>query len=121
MSRKSDVCMGRVSGKPLTEYGSQYEAQQGADHAEMKYGRRLVPYACSRCGLWHLSPADRQTPSEPCGACFGRDGRNKATYGSRTDAERRAEILRDDQGVQLRAYVCPSGRGWHLTKNASGW
>lgn len=121
MSRKSSICTGRVSGKPLTEYASQDEALRGADYAAANFGRKLVPYHCDRCAWWHLSPVDRKTPSTPCGACFGRDGRNKATYGSREDAERRAEILRAEQGVHLRAYQCDSGRGWHLTKNLQGW
>ena len=99
MSQKSETCVGKKSGKPVTEYDSQREAQEGADHANSTYGQDLVPYQCDRCSLWHLSPASRQTPSSQCGYCTGSDGKPKESYGSAEDAQRRAEILRQEQGV----------------------
>jgi len=116
MSRKSTTCIGKVSKNPLTEYDSEAEALGGASYAIERYGQHNVPYRCNRCRLWHLSPANRQTPSVTCGVCHGQDGRPKATYASEQDAERRAAILFREQGVQLRTYECDHG-GWHLTKS----
>jgi hypothetical protein len=116
MARKSSTCTGKVSKAALTEYDSEIEALEGARFALDRYGQENVPYRCNRCGLWHLSPKSRQTPSTTCGVCQGQDGRPKATYASERDAERRAEILFREQGVLLRAYPCDYG-GWHLTKS----
>lgn len=115
MSRKSMTCIGKVSKAALTEYDSEAEALEGAQFALARHAQQNVPYCCKKCGLWHLSPASRQTPSTTCGVCQSREGRPKATYPSQRDAERRAEILRREQGLQLRAYPCDEG-GWHLTK-----
>ena len=116
MSRKSTTCIGKVSTSPLTEYDSEAEAFEGARYALDRYGQHNIPYRCRKCGLWHLSPADRQTPSVTRGVCQGQDGRPKATHASGRDAERRAAILLRERGVKLRAYECDHG-GWHLTKS----
>jgi hypothetical protein len=115
MARKSIICTGKVSRTALTEYDSEAEALEGARYALDRYGQHNVPYRCNRCSLWHLSPANRQTPSTTCDVCHGQDGRPKATYATQQDAERRAAILLSEQGVELRAYPCDHG-GWHLTK-----
>ena len=118
MNRKSETCIGKKSGKPLSEYDSEREAKDGADHANSRYQQDLVPYQCDRCGLWHLAPKSRQTPSEKCGRCTGKDGKPKDAYQSRDDAERRADILRKEQGATLKVYACEHGNGWHLTSTA---
>lgn len=114
--RKSTTCTGKTSRQPVTEYDSEYEASAGAAHASLAYGQDLVPYQCNRCHLWHLAPRSRQTPSKTCGHCTGADGRPKEAYATERDAERRAEILRAERGLFLRAYPCEYGQGWHLTK-----
>ena len=119
MSWKSATCIGRTSGKPLTAYGCRWEAKEAAEWVRERYGQENVPYHCQRCGEWHLGRADRRTPSHACGDCRGRDGRSKATYRSEEEADRRAQILLSEQNVDLRAYRCPHGDGWHLTKEAS--
>ncbi|MBL9044715.1 MAG: hypothetical protein JNM83_24100 [Myxococcales bacterium] len=115
--RKSATCVGKASGQPVTEYDSEYEAHDGAAHARLASGQDLVPYLCGRCRLWHLAPRSRQTPSTTCGHCTGADGKPKEAYATERDAERRAEILRAERGVHLRAYPCHYGQGWHLTKS----
>ena len=112
---KSATCIGKKSGKPLTEYDSKQEALEGALHANSRYKQSLVPYHCSDCGSWHLSLKERQTPSEKCTHCTGRNGELKDSYRSREDAWRRAGILRQEQGVTLTVYACEFGNGWHLT------
>lgn len=116
MPMKSRTCMGAISKSSLTEYRSETEAREGASHAYREYGRALVPYRCERCHWWHLASQDRQTPSSSCASCTGRDGRPKARYESESAARRRADILRRERYVSLRAYPCPYG-GWHLTKD----
>lgn len=112
---KSETCVGKVSGKPLTEYDSEQEALDGAAHAKQQYGRSLVPYACDTCGLWHLSPTERQTPSKQCPTCRGADGKAKESYRSEQEASRRAAIIRGEKGANLSVYACEYGHGWHLT------
>lgn len=114
--RKSTTCTGKISGKPLTEYDSEFDARQGADYARYAHAKDVSPYRCPRCSKWHLAPTSRQTPSTTCYSCTGKDGRPKAAYATEQDAERRAEILAAEQGVHLRAYACDLGDGWHLTK-----
>lgn len=114
-SRKSTTCTGRISGQPLTEYDTEADAHQGADHVRYSYGQDLVPYHCPCCGKFHLAPADRHTPNTTCGYCRDSSGRAKQAYRSERDADRRAEILAAEKGVYLRVYECPSGEGWHLT------
>jgi len=109
MNFKSATCFSRT-GEPLTEYDSKYEAQEGADYANIEYGNNLIPYKCHKCGLWHLSPEARQTPSIQCGIC------GKSLYKTKKDAEKRAAILRKELGARLRVYRCPCNDGWHLTK-----
>ena len=116
MSFKSDTCFGKKTGKPLTEYDSEYEAQEGADYANSNYRQNLVPYQCNTCGKWHLAPANRQTPSEPCIYCRSSDGSPKEAYRTMKDAQKRADIIRREQGVTLKVYACGHGNGWHLTK-----
>jgi len=116
MSSKSTTCMGKQSGQPLTEYTSADEASEAAVYVEATHGSVMKPYRCQRCQEWHLAPASRHTPSAPCGSCVGRDGSPKQTYRSEREAQRRAEILRREQGISLEVYGCPYSDGWHLTK-----
>jgi len=116
MALKSATCVGSKSGKPLTEYDSEGEAKEGAEHVRQRYGTKMVPYRCDTCGKWHLSLESRQTPSTKCPVCTGADGKPKDAYRTEADARRRAAILRQEQGRDLRVYPCEHGHGWHLTR-----
>ena len=116
MNPKSDTCVGRKTGKPLTEFASQSDAREGAAHANKRYGQNLLPYQCDECGMWHLAPADRQTPSTTCNSCPSADGKPKESYQNESAARRRADILHREQGVTLQVYACEHGNGWHLTR-----
>lgn len=118
MSRKSETCRGSKTGKPLTEYDSEYDAKEGADFARQTYRRDLIPYRCDDCNYWHLTPRERQTPSSPCSHCVGKDGKLKESYRNRDEAQRRANILRHEQGTSLSVYACEYGNGWHLTRSS---
>lgn len=119
MGIKSTTCFGTKSGKPLTEYMTQQEAQEGANYANKTYRQNLVPYRCDTCGYWHLALGNRQTPSKPCPYCTSADGSAKEAYQSKSDAQKRARIIKSEQGVTLSVYPCEHGNGWHLTKKTS--
>ncbi len=114
---KSATCFGKASGEPLTEYFLEYDAQAAAEYANQCYGHELVPYECSKCNKWHLSPKKRQTPSKKCNHCTGGDGHLKDSYESKNDAHTRADILLKEHSVNLNVYQCEYGNGWHLTKS----
>ena len=116
MSRKSASCFSKRTGKPLTAYASKSVAQQSADYENSQNDRALAPYQCSKCGEWHLSPKDRQTPSTKCRHCTGSDGKRKDLYDSEVAADKRAAILYKEQGFSLKVYKCVYNDGWHLTK-----
>ena len=114
-TKKSPYCVGSISGQLLTEYSSRTEALTGAAFANAQHGNALEPYHCTSCGMWHLSPRSRATPSMPC-ACTTASGKPKALFLSLADALRRSEIVRQEQGTVTEAYRCELGLGWHLTK-----
>lgn len=104
----NSICF-NAKGKPRRAYSNQQWAEEAARHALETYGNRMVPYHCSGCGSWHLSPASRHTPGHHCHYC------SKQAYASESSAERRAIILERERGTFLRVYECPYGEGWHLT------
>lgn len=119
MSQKSRTCISRTSQQPLTEYASRDEAQEAASYLQAAKGLCMAPYQCKRCGLWHLCPMERQTPSKACPYCCDGHSVPKQTYRTEADALRRAEIIGRERGISLRAYECPHFEGWHLTKSGA--
>lgn len=113
---KSETCFGKLSGQPLTEYYTEEDAQSSAEYSKEHYDNDLTPYKCTKCSFWHLSPQSRQTPSNKCHRCTGRDGLFKDAYRSKREARLRADIIYFEHGINLRAYKCKYGSGWHLTK-----
>jgi len=113
---KSETCFGKKSGDPLTEYYSEEDSQAASEYSKEVYGNDLVPYKCSNCDCWHLSPKVRQTPSYKCDYCTGSDGVSKDTYTTKRNAITRSNILFDEQGIDLKVYQCKHSNGWHLTK-----
>jgi len=114
MFPKSHTC-NSSKGEPLTEYPSRAEAFDAARYVAEHHRLDLVPYRCSRCQYWHLSPRGRNTPSDTCSFCTSSGGEAKALYGSKRDAVRRAQIISEEKGLHLEAYPCPHNQGWHLT------
>ncbi len=109
-------CLSKKTGQPLRSYHFEFEAQSAAEYSMVTYSNELVPYECGRCKLWHLAPKSRHTPSKTCTHCLAGDGSNKEAYRSKKEAITRAEILYQEQGVELDVYRCKHGSGWHLTK-----
>jgi len=116
---KSNSCFGKISGKPLTEYQTKNEAKKAVEYLKSRNVRDLIPYKCDRCGYWHLSPKNRQTPSKKCPFCTDTQGKAKDSYLSQKQATLRANILLRENGKNLSVYRCPHGNGWHLTKRKS--
>jgi hypothetical protein len=54
---------------------------------------------------------------EKCSHCHGRNGEAKDTYKTQEDAENAARYIGNAHRVSLKAYPCPHGEGWHLTKD----
>ena len=114
---KSETCFSR-SGSPLSEYGSEEEAQSGADYENARNGDvQFVPYRCERCGKFHLKPEQYYVPKlgTPC-SCTDFYGDRKDAYPSEAMAQKMARI-RAEAGVRLTVYRCPEGNGWHLTSH----
>jgi len=105
---KNAACYSR-QGKELSSFYSEGEAW-GAAEASKAHGLNLIPYECTKCGYWHLSPKSRQTPSSECGFC------GKQLYETKAAAEKRAKILGMENGVKLYIYKCPCFNGYHLTQ-----
>lgn len=121
MSTKSTTCFGKMSGQPLTEFSSKSDADAEVAYQNIYRQKDMVSYRCIKCGKWHLSPKERQTPSVPCDFCRGKSGNAKELYDSEEDALNRAEILLAEHGSHLRAYRCPHMSGWHLTSSGAAF
>ncbi len=116
MNLKSTTCFSTRNGKPLSVYNSEVEAEGAAIYANSQHRLKLSPYRCERCGEWHLSPQNRQTPSTSCNLCTDSSGHAKELYRTQTEAQQRAKIISREKGVRLAVYHCPYNNGWHLTK-----
>ncbi len=117
MNVKSETCFSKSNGNALSVYSSSDEALNSATYTNNKYGRNLIPYQCDRCNLWHLSPKSRYTQSTECTICTDRNGSLKQLYISKRDAQKRANILFEENGILLNVYSCPHESGFHLTKS----
>lgn len=114
-TRKSPTCVGKVSRKPVSEFGSRKDALEAANFIRIYHGTAMSPYRCNRCAKWHLSPTERQTSSH-LGSCTDSHGYQKRSYHTRDAANRRARILLREKGKLLRIYDCDCG-AWHLTSS----
>lgn len=109
----SNICF-KKDGTPLKSYDSEWAATEASEYVKNRYGNSQVAYKCNRCGFWHLSPTERQTRNH-ISSCLDSNGRPKAAYETKDDAERRAQILLKEQGIRLKIYQCPNCNFWHLT------
>ncbi len=111
------MCISNRTGKPLQSYATASDASYYAKISGEKYGNNLTYYCCQQCGQYHLAPSERYTPSSNCYECsWSNSSKPKKLYPSEEIAQRRAEIIYQENGVRLRAYPCPYHDGYHLTK-----
>ena len=114
---KSKTCFSK-SGKPLSVFMTEREAQGSADY-ERGQDRSFYPYQCERCGRWHLAPEESRVEfRENACSCTDSLGNGKRLYATREDAEKALETSKEARGDSLRVYECPEGGGWHLTHSA---
>lgn len=66
VGQESQSCFERASGEPLIEYESLRDAQEGAEqeNEHQQKEKVLIPYRCSFCHKWHVSPQDMLTPAK---------------------------------------------------------
>ena len=112
----SDICFSKTTGKPLKSYESENEEEEAIEYVKATYGNEQVKYLCQKCGFWHLSPKDRQTPNHKS-SCLDSNGKPKQAYPTRETALRRAEIIYEEKGIRLYVYHCEDCGEWHLTHN----
>lgn len=112
----SDICFSKTTGKPLKSYKSKNEAEEAIEYVKATYENEQVKYLCQKCGFWHLSPKDRQTPNHKS-SCLDSNGKPKQAYPTRETALRRAEIIYEEKGIRLYVYHCEDCGEWHLTHN----
>jgi len=55
-------------------------------------------------------------PNLKCKFCKGQDGLEKTVYKTKQEAADTALLIEKEKQVYLKAYKCPHGNGWHLTK-----
>jgi rubrerythrin len=109
----SDICK-KKDGTSLKSYESEFEADETISYVKSRYGNDQVKYKCSKCGYWHLSPKERQTPNHKSN-CLDSQGKIKQAYSTRESAETRAKIIYEEKGKRLFVYKCDLCGEFHLT------
>lgn len=115
-SMKSDVCFSKKTGQPLTVYFSEEDAKSSALYERTARGSDLYPYKCEKCGYWHLAPlSSKLNVQRNACSCLDSNGRHKALYLTREDAEKQRMKSEAEQHISLKIYNCSEGKGFHLT------
>jgi hypothetical protein len=124
MNRKSSSCYGKATGRPLTEYDSCQEAEDGASYIQQKFGNAMVPYHCPQCTMWHLappsSPRNHTSFSTPAiresNSCYGKvSGKILKEYETERQAKEGAKYVLEKYGNEMLPYNCQDCRRWHLS------
>lgn len=112
-------CISKATGKPLSAYETEKEAKESAKYSKKEFKLNLYPYKCENCGKYHLAPkASKITVKQNACSCTDTNGKPKALYGSKKDAEKQQINSEKEQKVKLYVYKCPEKRGYHLTHHA---
>ena len=104
----------KQDGSKLKAYKTEAEANEAILYIKKRYGTEQVKYKCPKCGCWHLSPKDRQTPNHKSN-CLDSTGKPKQAYPTKESAETRAKIILKEQGKKLYVYKCDKCGEYHLT------
>lgn len=128
MSRRSSTCFGKATGRPLTDYDTFEQAEDGAAYVLQKFGTEMLSYMCSQCSMWHLAPpsstARTQTQASPylpttsreSRNCYGKvSGKVLKEYDTERDAKDGASYVLEKYGNQMVPYKCQDCRKWHLS------
>ena len=112
-------CISKATGKPLSAYDTEKEAKESAKYSKKEFKLSLYPYKCENCGKYHLAPkASKITVKQNACSCTDTNGKPKALYGSKKDAEKQRINSEKEQKVKLYIYKCPDKKGYHLTHHA---
>lgn len=95
--------------EPREGFPNESSAQQYAEDLSDSYSDRMIPHKCDNCGEWHVISEKRHTPSTECKYC------QKQLYETKEAASKRAQIIRNEKGRELKVYQCEHQHGWHLT------
>lgn len=112
-------CISKSTGKELAAYETEKEAKESAAYSKKNFKLDLYPYKCETCGKFHLAPKDSKidVKHNAC-SCTDSNGKPKALYGSKKDAEKQREKSEKEQNVKLYIFKCPETKGYHLTHHA---
>ena len=113
---KSETCFSKRTGLPLTVYTTEAQAEASALYEKTMRGSMLYPYLCDKCGYYHLAPIESKlnVKRNAC-SCLDSQGRHKALYLTREDAEKQRTKSEKEQHIVLKIYSCNEGKGFHLT------
>lgn len=113
------ACKSKTTGKVLSAYESEKEAKESAKYSKKEFKLDLYPYKCESCGKWHLAPkASKIDVKQNACSCTDTNGKPKALYGSKKDAEKQRVKSEAEQKVKLYIFKCPETKGYHLTHHA---
>lgn len=113
---KSNTCFSK-KGDPLSEYYALEDANRNAAFVSNETGIEMIAYLCTVCNKYHIKPAEYYfNKCEHGCSCTDHNGRSKALYLTRNEAERMS-LLRGRAGIKLNIYECPTHKGYHLTSS----
>ncbi|MCQ2591858.1 MAG: hypothetical protein MJ188_03660 [Treponema sp.] len=113
------ACVNKNTGKPLSAYTTEKEAKESAKYSKKEYKLDLYPYKCENCGKYHLAPKSSKidVQKNAC-SCTDSNGKPKALYKTKKDAEKQLKNSEAEQSVKLYIFKCPEKKGFHLTHHA---
>lgn len=113
------ACINKNTGKPLSAYETEKEAKESAKYSKKEFKLDLYPYKCENCGKFHLAPkASKINVQQNACSCTDTNGKPKALYATKKDAEKQRVKSEEEQKVKLYIFKCPEKKGYHLTHHA---
>lgn len=113
------ACISNSTKKALSAYETEKEAKESAKYSKKNFNLDLYPYKCEKCGKYHLSPkASKISVQQNACSCTDTNGKPKALYATKKDAEKQQKNSEVEQKVKLYIYKCPDKKGYHLTHHS---
>lgn len=113
------ACISNSTKKALSAYETEKEAKESAKYSKKNFNLDLYPYKCEKCGKYHLAPkASKISVQQNACSCTDTNGKPKALYATKKDAEKQQKNSEVEQKVKLYIYKCPDKKGYHLTHHS---